>query len=144
MDKAFWDETKSFLQYKAASVELKRRKTPVNQFFRSPRRQPPPLPNYCPRDKTVTAVYIHKQRFRVVFGLKRPRMSVQNLFFARLSAKLPSPPLFSIIGSRNRRHDVLPARLLPYFTPATYYFFLKVKSELASCLLTQGTFKKSM
>jgi hypothetical protein len=31
---------------------------------------------------------------------------------------------------------------LPYFTPGTFYFFLKVKSELASCLLTQGTFKK--
>jgi hypothetical protein len=36
VDKAFW--TKSFLQYKAATVELKRAKTPVNQFFQSPRR----------------------------------------------------------------------------------------------------------
>ncbi len=33
MDKAFWDKTKSFLQYKGASVELRRAKTPVNQFF---------------------------------------------------------------------------------------------------------------
>jgi hypothetical protein len=33
---------------------------------------------------------------------------------------------------------------LPYFTPATFFFFLKVKSELASCLLTQGTFKKKV
>ncbi len=33
---------------------------------------------------------------------------------------------------------------LPYFTPATFYLFLKVKSEQASCLLTQGTFKKSL
>jgi hypothetical protein len=33
VDKAFWDETKSFLQYNGASVELKRGKTPVNQFF---------------------------------------------------------------------------------------------------------------
>jgi hypothetical protein len=32
----------------------------------------------------------------------------------------------------------------PYSTPATFYFFLKVKSELASCLLTQGTLKKSL
>ena len=38
VDKAFWDKTKSFLQYKGASVELKRAKTPVNQFFQSPRR----------------------------------------------------------------------------------------------------------
>ncbi len=42
MEKAFWDETKSFLQYKGASVELKRAKTPVNQFFQSPTRRPPP------------------------------------------------------------------------------------------------------
>ncbi len=39
VDKAFWDETKSFLQYKGASVELKRSKTPVNQFFQSQKRQ---------------------------------------------------------------------------------------------------------
>jgi hypothetical protein len=31
----------------------------------------------------------------------------------------------------------------PYFAPAAFYLYLKVKSELASCLLTQGTFKKS-
>jgi hypothetical protein len=30
-------------------------------------------------------------------------------------------------------HDVLPARLLPYFTAATFYFFLKVKSWQAAC-----------
>jgi hypothetical protein len=33
---------------------------------------------------------------------------------------------------------------LPYFAPAAFYLFLKVKSELASSLLTQGTFKKSL
>jgi hypothetical protein len=42
MDKAFWDETKSILQYKGASLELKRAKTPVNQFFQSQTRRPPP------------------------------------------------------------------------------------------------------
>jgi hypothetical protein len=62
-------------------------------------------------------------------------MSVKNLFFARSSAKLPSPPLFSIIGRGKRRQDVLPAPLLPYFIPAAFYFFIKVKSELASYLL---------
>jgi hypothetical protein len=41
VDKAFWDEIKSFLQCKGAS-ELKRAKTPVNQFFQSPTRRPPP------------------------------------------------------------------------------------------------------
>jgi hypothetical protein len=139
-DKAFWDETKSFLQYKASSVELKRGKTPVNQFFHSPWRRPPPLPNYVPRGKTVTAAYIHKalQRFGVVFGPKRPSMSVQNLFFARPPNKLPLALLFSIIGSGKRHQDVLRAPLLLYFTPAAFYIFLKVKSELASCLMTQG------
>jgi hypothetical protein len=60
VNKAFWDETKTFLQYKAASVELKRGKTPVNQFVQSPGRRPPPPPNYVPRGKTITEVYIHK------------------------------------------------------------------------------------
>jgi hypothetical protein len=63
VDKAFWDDPKSFLQYKGASVELKRAKTPVNQFFQSPtrrhRRLPLP-PNYAPRGETITSAYIHK------------------------------------------------------------------------------------
>ncbi len=60
VDKAFWDNTKSFLQYKATSVQLKRGKTPVNQFFQSPRRWLPQPPNNTPRGKTFTAAYIHK------------------------------------------------------------------------------------
>jgi hypothetical protein len=60
VDNAFWDETKSFLQYKAALVELKGGKTPVNQFFQSPGRRLPMPPNYVPRGKTVIAAYIHK------------------------------------------------------------------------------------
>jgi hypothetical protein len=71
-------------------------------------------------------------------------MSVPNLFFAKPSPKLPSLLLFSIIGIRKGRQDVLPAPKLPYFTLLAFYLFLKIKSELASCLLTQGTFKKSV
>jgi hypothetical protein len=85
-----------------------------------------------------------QQRFREVFGLKRPSMPVPNLFFARPSPKLPTPLLFSILGIGKGRSDVLPAPKLPYFTPPAFYLFLKIKSELASCLLTQGTFKKSV
>jgi len=48
----------------------------------------------------------------VVFGLKRPSMSVQNLFFARPAPKKPSPPLFSITGCKKRCQNVLPA---PFF-----------------------------
>jgi hypothetical protein len=36
VEKAFWDETKSFLQSKAALLALKRGKTPVNWIFQSP------------------------------------------------------------------------------------------------------------
>jgi hypothetical protein len=68
VDKAFWDETKSFLQYNVASVELKRGKTPVNQFFQSPRRRPPPPPNYVPRGETVTAAYVHKALAKIWNG----------------------------------------------------------------------------
>jgi hypothetical protein len=71
-------------------------------------------------------------------------MSVPNLFFARPPNKLPSALLFSIIDSGKRHQDVLTAPLLLYFTPAAFYIFLKVNSELASCLMTQGTFNKSM
>jgi hypothetical protein len=38
VEKAFWDKTKSFLRSKAASVALKRGKTPVNWIFHSPTR----------------------------------------------------------------------------------------------------------
>jgi hypothetical protein len=41
-------------------VELKRGKTPVNQFFQSPGRRLPPPSNYVSRGKTVTAAYIQK------------------------------------------------------------------------------------
>jgi hypothetical protein len=71
-------------------------------------------------------------------------MSVPNLFFARPSAKLSSPLLFSIIGIGKGCQDVLPAPSLPYFTPPAFYLFLKIKSELASFLLTQDTFKKTV
>ncbi len=48
------------LQYKAASVVLKRGKTHLNQFFQSTGRRLPPPSNYVPRGETVTAAYIHK------------------------------------------------------------------------------------
>jgi hypothetical protein len=38
VEKAFWDKTKSFFQSKAASVALKRGKTPMNWIFPSPTR----------------------------------------------------------------------------------------------------------
>jgi hypothetical protein len=80
----------------------------------------------------------------VVFGLKRPIMSVQNLFFARPAPKKISPPLFSITCCVKRSQNVLPAPFFAYFTPAAFYLLLKVKSELASFLMTKGTFKKSL
>jgi hypothetical protein len=38
VEKAFWDETKSFLIPKVASVALQRGKTPVNWILQSPTR----------------------------------------------------------------------------------------------------------
>jgi hypothetical protein len=58
VDRAFWVESKSFLQYKAASGELKRGNTCEPVF--SPRRRLPLLLNYIARGEIVTAVYIHK------------------------------------------------------------------------------------
>jgi hypothetical protein len=71
-------------------------------------------------------------------------MSVQNLFFARPAPKKPTPPIFPITDCGKRHKDVLPAPFFTYFTPSAFYLLLEVKSELASCLLIQGTFKKSL
>ncbi len=146
VEKAFWDETKSFLQSKVASMALKRGKTPVNWIFQSPTRHGRRHRTTSPEAKPflqLTSIR-PQQRFIVVFGLKRPIMSVQNLFFARPAPKKPSPSLFSITGYGKRRQDVLPAPFFTYFTPAVFCLLLKVKSELASCLMMKGTFKKSL
>ncbi len=65
-DKAFWDKTKSLLQYKAALVELKRGKTPVNQFF-DHQRTTAFAAELLPRCKTVTAD-IHKALAKIYSG----------------------------------------------------------------------------
>jgi hypothetical protein len=67
-------------------------------------------------------------------------MSVQNLFFARPLPKKPSLPQFSRTGCGKAINMFSQLHYLPYFAPATFYLFLKVKSKLASCLLTQATF----
>jgi hypothetical protein len=146
VEKAFWEETKSFLQSKGAPVVSERGKTPVNWIFQSPTRYGRRRRTTSPGTKPLLQLTFIRpyQRFIVVFGLKRSSMSVQNLFFARPGPKKPSPPLFSITGCGKRRKDVLPAPFFTYFTPPTFYLLLKAKSELASCLLTQGTFKKSL
>jgi hypothetical protein len=71
-------------------------------------------------------------------------MSVPNLFFARPEPKKPSQPLFSITGCEKGIKMFFQLHFSPYFTPASFYLFLKVKSELTSCLLTQGTLKKNL
>ncbi len=146
MEKAFWDKTKSFLQSKIASVASERGKTPVNWIFQSPTRLGRRPRTTSPGAKPLLQLTFIRpyQRFIVVFELKRPSMSVQNLFFARPAPKKPSPPLFPTTGCEKRRKDVLLAPFLAYFTPSAFYLLLKVKSELASCLLTQDTFKKSL
>ncbi len=146
VDKAFWDETKSFLQYKGAPVELKRAKIPVNQFFQSPRRRPPPPLNYTPRGKTVTAAYIHKALAKIYSGfwaLKNKHVWKELVFCQAHALAAIAAAIFNN-GHWKRRQDVLSAPLLPYFIPPAFYLFLKVKSELASWFLTQGTFNKSV
>jgi hypothetical protein len=59
-EKAFWGETKSFLQSKAASVALKRgKKTPVNWIFNL-QQDNAAVAELRPQGKTVTATYLHK------------------------------------------------------------------------------------
>ncbi len=105
VEKAFWDETKSFLQSKVASVASERGKTPVNWIFQYSTR----LDRRCRTTSSGAKPLLHltfirpQQRFIVVFGLKRPSMSVQNLFFARPAPEKASPPLFPITGCGKRR-----------------------------------------
>ncbi len=144
--KAFWDKTKSFLQSKIASVASERGKTPVNWIFQSPTRFGRRRRTTSPGAKPLLQLTFIRpqQRFIVVFELKRQSMSVQNLFFARPAPKKPSPPLFPTTVCEKRRKDVLLAPFFTYFTPSAFYLLLKVKSELASCLFAQDTFKKSL
>ena len=88
VEKAFWDETKSFLIPKVASVALQRGKTPVNWIFQSPTRHGRHRRTSSPGAKMLLQLTFIRpwQRFKVVFGLKRPIMSVQNLFFCQASA----------------------------------------------------------
>ena len=134
VEKAFWDETKSFFQSKVASVALKRGKTTVNCIFQSPTRHGRRRRTTSPGAKSLLQLTFIRpqQRFIVVFVLKRPTMSVQNLFFAGPVPKKSSPPLFSINGCGKRRQDVLPALFFEYFTPSAFSLLLKMKSELAS------------
>ncbi len=118
MEKAFWDKTKSFLQSKVASVGSERGKTPVNWIFQSPTRLGRRCRTTSPGAKPfLQLTFIRpEQRFIVVFELKRPSMSVQNLFFAKPVPKKPSLPLFPITGCEKRRKDVLLAPFFAYFT----------------------------
>ncbi len=127
-------------------MALQRGKTPVNWILQSPTRHGRRSRTMFPGEKPLLQLTFIRpqQRFIVVLGLKRPIMSVQNLFFARPAPKKPSPLLFSITGCVKRSQNVLPAPFFAYFTPAAFYLLMKVKSELASCLMTKGTFKKSL
>ncbi len=57
MDKAFWDETKSFLQYKGASVELKESKNTCEPVFSITNKM---TAADCRCLRTVTSADIHK------------------------------------------------------------------------------------
>ncbi len=96
VEKAFCDKTKSFLQSKVASVASERGKTSVNWIFQSPTRLGRHRRTTSPGVKPLLQLTFIRpqQRFIVVFELKRPSMSVQNLFFARPAPKKPLPPLF--------------------------------------------------
>jgi hypothetical protein len=71
----------------------------------------------------------------MVFRLKRPRMSVQNLFFARPAPKKPSPPLFSITGCGKRHQDALPAPLFTIFNTSALSSLLESEIRAGKLLV---------
>jgi hypothetical protein len=58
VEKAFWDETMSFLQGRISGV--KERKNTCELDFSISNKIPPPSTNFVPRGKTVNAAYLHK------------------------------------------------------------------------------------
>jgi hypothetical protein len=70
-------------------------------------------------------------------------MSVQNLFLPGRRPKSHRHLYFQLLAVEKVVKMFSQLHYSLYFAPAAFYLFLKVKSELASCLLTQGTFKKS-
>ncbi len=88
MEKAFWDETKSFLQSKVVSVALMRGKTTCELDFSISNKTEPPSPNYVPRGKTVTAAYLHKALATIYSGFwaKKTKHVCTELVFGQASA----------------------------------------------------------
>jgi hypothetical protein len=71
-------------------------------------------------------------------------MSVKNLFFARPSAKLPSPTAIFNNWQWKMASRCSPSLIIAVVHTSDLLFLPKVKSEVASYLLAQGTFKKIM
>jgi hypothetical protein len=96
--------------------------------------------------KIVTAAYLHKALATIYSGFwaKKTKHVCTELVFGQASAPKAIAASFFNNWLWKRHKDVLPAPFFAYFTPSAFYLLLKVKSELASCLLTQGTFKKSL
>jgi hypothetical protein len=71
-------------------------------------------------------------------------MSVQSLFLPGRRPKSHRRLYFQLLAVEKGDKMFSQLHYSLYFAPAAFYLFMKMKSELASCLLTQGTFKKSL
>jgi hypothetical protein len=71
-------------------------------------------------------------------------MSVQTCFLPGQRSKSHRRLYFQQLAVKKATKMFSQHHFPSYFTPATFCLFLKVKSELASCLLTQGSLKKSL
>jgi hypothetical protein len=71
-------------------------------------------------------------------------MPVQSLFLPGRRPKSHKRLYFQLLAAEKGDKMFSELHYSLYFAPAAFYLFMKVKSELASCLLTQGTFKKSL
>ncbi len=90
-----------------------RGKRPVKWIFQSPTRLGRRRRTTSPGAKQLLQLTFIRplQRFIVVFELKRPSMSVHNLFLARPAPKKPSPPLFPITGCEKRHKKKMFSKL---------------------------------
>jgi hypothetical protein len=80
----------------------------------------------------------------VVFELKRPSMSVQNLFLPGEPPKSHCRLFFSITSCRKRHKDVLPVPFFAYFTPSGLLFPPESEIRAGKLLVDPGHLQEEL
>jgi hypothetical protein len=124
-----------------------RKNTYELDFSVSNKTQPLP-PNYVPRVKTVTAAFLHKALPKIYSGFwasKTNHVCTELVFCQASAQKAIAASIFNNWLCK-KESKCSPSSIFCIFHTIgiLMYLLLKGKLELASCLMTKGTFKKSL